>query len=345
MSTVEAFFFSPTLTDQQRELEKASPQICGADAEIWREFIKRDIPGWENKPHEPKNPKNWYRIYYKLRVESQAEVDKDAEILKAAMQGIKTERAKHTSKVIDARAAPKLPRMGGMRVEGGRSRTTTASGGNPSVLSFASGSRTKAVTGKSVLEKARREAREMSLFSARKTLLATPTHKLTDKASHVRSAPQGLVDEHKKPATPAYTSATPNIKSPTVFAPRKTSSISSAGASAFSSSVADTDRERRLKAFTTQSGAGGTEKDRAGSLAGSSTKLRPQNTSTFNAPADRAYAAPERGTTFPSTAYRVPRLKRMSTPDGKSNGLSENKRVASPAAADPLMRAKKRRIS
>lgn len=47
-----------------------------------------------------------------------------------------------------------------------------------SSLSFGSGSRTSMTTGRGMLLKAKREARENSLFSARKNVLSTPTHLL-----------------------------------------------------------------------------------------------------------------------------------------------------------------------
>ncbi|KAI9873763.1 MAG: hypothetical protein M1830_010627 [Pleopsidium flavum] len=318
----------------QRDLEKASPQLLGADAEIWLDFIRRDIPKWETKPHEPKNPKNWYKVYTKLRAETQAEVDKDAEILKAAMDGIKSERAKHTSKVIDPRSVPRLPRMGGMRVEGGRTRTTGGGSGGSSTLSFMSGSKTKVLTGKGVLEKARREAREMSLFSVRKTILATPTHKLNNKATQVRNAPQGLLEEHKRPAAPSYMNQSP--KPPMVFAPRRNNVVSNPETP---TTTDPTERERRLKAFTTPTTTTTTKRDNTGTpIPKSSTTLRPQNTSTFTP--DSSFQ-PNLETSFPSAAYKAPRLKTSSSSDRRTPGHLESGK----GPVDPLMRAKRRKIS
>jgi hypothetical protein len=49
-------------------------------------------------------------------------------------------------------------------------------------LLFGSGSRTNTKTGKGILLKAKREARENSLFSARRNVLSTPTHLLATRA-------------------------------------------------------------------------------------------------------------------------------------------------------------------
>lgn len=226
-----------------------------------------------------------------------------------------------------------------MRVEGGRSRVTSSTS---SALTFGSGSKTKALTGKGVLEKARREAREMSLFSARKTLLATPTHKLSDKASQIRNAPQGLLDEHKRPAAPTYANPTP--KPPTIFAPRR-SSAAARTPSTGAAGMADAERERRLRAFTT-----GTKRDNTGtpilpsiSSSSSSTTLRPQNTSTFDAPPARSNGTPDREASFPSSAYKAPRLKATPNLDPKSATPSNSKNKK--ADVDPFMRVKRRKVS
>lgn len=259
------------------------------------------------------------------------------------MDGLKSERAKHTSRVVDPRTVPRLPRMGGMRVEGGRSRVTTSTS---SALTFGSGSKTKAVTGKVVLEKARREAREMSLFSARKTVLATPTHKLNDKASQVRNAPQGLLDEHKRPAGPSYASHA--SKPPMIFAPRRSSAASKSPTTS-TASMTNEERERRLKAFTAGNKRDIDNTDSAilpsTSSLSSSTTLQPQDTSTFTTPPARSNGPPDRETLYPSAAYKAPRLKNTPNSDRRSATPSESKDQTKKADVDPFMRVKRRKIA
>ena len=50
---------------QLRLIEEKSPQICGADEEVWRSLIKRDVPREVQEQHniEPKNPDNWWKVY------------------------------------------------------------------------------------------------------------------------------------------------------------------------------------------------------------------------------------------------------------------------------------------
>ena len=65
------------------------------------EFIKRDVQNWDKKRHEPKDPKNWHRVYKKLVRENESEVMKDAQQLKATIDGIKNEKSKHTMKRVE----------------------------------------------------------------------------------------------------------------------------------------------------------------------------------------------------------------------------------------------------
>ncbi|GAB1740343.1 hypothetical protein NU219Hw_g5451t1 [Hortaea werneckii] len=87
-----------------REIEQNSPHIGDADAELWRAFIARDIPNWQGKIIEPKNPRSWWKVHRKLlREEERAKEEQEAR-LAAAMSGIKQEkdanRAQYVQKVI-----------------------------------------------------------------------------------------------------------------------------------------------------------------------------------------------------------------------------------------------------
>lgn len=62
---------------------------------------------------------------------------------------------------------------------------------NSALLHFGSGSRTKTQTGQGILARARREASEASLFSARRAVLSTPTHRLAENVSHGRVVKPG----------------------------------------------------------------------------------------------------------------------------------------------------------
>lgn len=70
---------------------------------------------------------------------------------------------------------------------------------NSSLLHFGGGSRTKMSSGKGLLDRAKREAREASLFSARRSVLSTPTHRLAENVAHGRVV---------KPGTPGAQAST-----------------------------------------------------------------------------------------------------------------------------------------
>lgn len=192
----------------QAELEKASPQLIGADSELWVNFIKRDIPNWRNKLIEPKNPASWYKVYRKLVKETEDETEQQELELEEQMRSIQAAKASRTTKRIDPKNAPKLPLMGGMRPE---KRRNVVDRLKPviSTLSFTSGSKTKTLTGAGVITKAKREAKEMALLRGRNSALTTPSHMLANQATRIQAAPRGLVDEHKR--------------APTIMVPRKAS--------------------------------------------------------------------------------------------------------------------------
>ena len=185
---------------------------------------------------------------------------------------------------------------------------------NTSVLSFGSGSKTKMLTGKGVLDRARREAKELSVFSGRKSLLATPTHKLHTQASIVRQAPQGLLDEHRRPRPPTYEDAKPIA----IRAPRKPSI---AGTTSVPTGQTTEEKERRLKALT--------------KIQSAQPSSRPQNTTVVSPPpANTAFA-------WPDAAYTAPRMKLQSAGTTGKRPLVQSAR----ARDDPFMPTKRRRVA
>jgi elongin-A len=188
---------------QLHEIETHSPQIRGEDAELWRAFIARDFVNWEQKNYAPKNPLKWYEVYVKYKREQEREIARDEEILRASMGQLKKKKETNVSKVVDLRALPKVPRDPRMLANNGGvpigKRTGLFKKEGPSSLVWSAGSKTKLTDGKSVLTRARREAKEIS----QRSKLAKPTHELTARAGQVRKAPAGMVNEYKKAVQPA----------------------------------------------------------------------------------------------------------------------------------------------
>ncbi|KAI9843834.1 MAG: hypothetical protein M1837_006095 [Sclerophora amabilis] len=348
--------------EQLRQIEINSPQIWGEDGEIWQNLIKCNLPQKESNSHTPKDPRNWYKVYrvclpglhissgaltnlyQKLHKEHQAAILKDAEVLKAAMDGIKTERASHTSKLVDMKSLPQNLRK--HTAVGSRDRSTGNSRGGSSILTFGSGTRTKNMTGRQVVDKARRDAREQGIFSGRRCALNTPTHQLSSKASAVKSVPKGLPDADR--AMP-----------PTMFAPKRKIPASKATppsdrSTATPNGLSIEERERRLKAFTSSSPStkhapAATKRDSSGN---------PTSTATVAAssPPSPSCDIDSLFSEAPRTYHKVPRLKPVSPyrsppsgspePNGGSKGLASSSptppRKAKPAV-DPFMRNVKRR--
>ncbi|KAI9675212.1 MAG: hypothetical protein M1829_003572 [Trizodia sp. TS-e1964] len=208
---------------QLKKIEKKSPHIADEDEELWMSFIARDIPQWQTRLVRPKDPKNWHKEYRRMLDQVQAEIKKDTEILRAAMQGIAAERAKHTSRIVDASTVPRLPKDpgmmnhdGGKPISGRRSKSSHEAGLRDSLV-FGAGSRTKTNTGASMLLKVRREAREMSLFSQRNSVLSTPTHLLN------RTTPSTLKNKKRSYGPTTTVTASPKIAPPSSRGPPKAS--------------------------------------------------------------------------------------------------------------------------
>ena len=73
------------------------------------QLIKRDIPDWESKPHKPKDPKNWWKVYKKLKEQIQKDREQGAEKLKAVLDSIKDEREQNLAKVVSRQDLPREP--------------------------------------------------------------------------------------------------------------------------------------------------------------------------------------------------------------------------------------------
>ena len=119
------------------------------------------------------------------------------------MLGLQKHRATHVSKIVDMRTLPKLPKDPRMLANNGGVPLGKSHRGlkrdGASSLTWTAGSKTKLTDGKSVLTRARREAKEISQMSK----LAKPTHQLRASMGQVVKAPAGMVNEYRTAAQPA----------------------------------------------------------------------------------------------------------------------------------------------
>ncbi|KAG0650725.1 hypothetical protein D0Z07_2311 [Hyphodiscus hymeniophilus] len=226
---------------QLHEIETRSPQIKGEDSEIWLSFIRRDIPNWKDKNYVPKNPTKWYEVYCRYKKELAKELEKDQEELKARMAELNKKKSTHVSKIVDLRKLPKVPRdprmmanNGGVPI--GRNKENGVIKHGASSLTWTTGSKTKMTDGKSVMTRARREAKEIS----QRGRLARPTHQLGGRVGQVRQAPAGMVNEYRRDRLPAL--------APVKILSKKRDVSDQVGGSIGGPSLEE--RERRLRALT-----------------------------------------------------------------------------------------------
>lgn len=245
---------------QLYQLEQSCPQIVGIDAEIWREFCRRDVPNYEKDPKEPANPQSWYKCYLKLFKAGQKEIDADAAALKATMDGIKKEQAQHKAQQVELRGVkvpgdlkkniPTIALPKGSSVYRGMGHAKEYSRvpvekGPPKAVS--------------TLEKIRRETAAQSNFTAATRLqrgVISPREmraKAVPTKSTVVAAPRQLVEQHQKARVSEPID--PSIRPSAVFNPKKRRIEHVEAKSAVESSSQEA-REKRLRALTNPAGAG-----------------------------------------------------------------------------------------
>ncbi|KAI0116958.1 RNA polymerase II transcription factor SIII subunit A-domain-containing protein [Daldinia grandis] len=183
---------------QLREVEERSPHIQGDDAECWQRLIKRSFPHQVKKHNfEPRNPTLWYKVYDKYKKIEVEEKRAALEKLTSSLKTIKKEKQDKASKVINYDARLLGPAPGRRKGVGGRE---VASAGG---LRWGGGSRTKTTSAQSIMQKARREAAEIS----RRNKLMTPTGQLTVERGQIVQAPLGMREEHRIKTLPTMPAA------------------------------------------------------------------------------------------------------------------------------------------
>lgn len=175
--TIRPVLLKVTSADQLRQIEESSPQIKGEDAELWRKLIERDFPGWRKKNYVPKNPESWHKVYARYKREHIEEMAAAEAKLVSAFATLEKEKNAHTSKIVDQRLLPKPPRDGrGLSRAAGSSAT-----------------RVPKFSGSSLLQKAKREAREIK----NRRILSTPTGALAVPPGQIKKAPEAMVNEYR----------------------------------------------------------------------------------------------------------------------------------------------------
>jgi elongin-A len=224
-----------TNPEQLRKLEVNSPHITDHDSELWRAFIARDIPQWEQKIMEPKNPRSWWKVYAKLMRREKRAKEEQEEQLMAAMKGL--DQQKEANQVTHVRKVLHEPT---------RYRPLFADGiPNPYVNSNGAVKRPvlkNAKNGKDILYALRKQTVNAS---KEKGLVALPARAFVRSAkSQIAKAPEAMVREHQRPQ---LTAAARQMANERTSNPIPRAFVTKAGPSATDRAINDAVRQEREK--------------------------------------------------------------------------------------------------
>ena len=223
-----------TSPEQLRHLELNCPQLVGRDGEIWLHLIQRDVPGWESKPHEPRDPKNWWKVYRKLKDEARNDMNQCAEKLKAAFANINDKKEQNLTQLKTRRELPRGPGPTTKQRNAHKYYTGQAGTGGTSA-NGAGGKWRPKIT---LMEKMRKEA-----APSKHSLSMTEIKK---QHSTVIKAPADFLERARQPPTiPQYSSP---IRGPRVAAPPI--ALSRPSSAPARNDAALQEREARLRALT-----------------------------------------------------------------------------------------------
>ncbi|KAF4510706.1 hypothetical protein G6O67_002578 [Ophiocordyceps sinensis] len=179
---------------QLREIEINSPQIQGETSELWIRLIEKDFPlEYKANAYKPSSPDKWHRVWEKYKKEHVAAIEESEMKLMNALAGLKENKEKNTSKIIERKYLPRAGRVGPKRGFGQRDHTS-------GTLTFNSGSRTKTHNGASVMRKVRREVKEIAnIHGSLSKVIRGPT-----RSGQLKKAPTAMVSDHQRAAQPQF---------------------------------------------------------------------------------------------------------------------------------------------
>lgn len=180
---------------QLREMEVNSPQLQGHTTKYWKALIHHKFPSARKKNYVPSDPAGWWKVYRRYEKENEESLKQATAAMKNAFAGLAKESSGNVATIVEGNRLPRPPRTG--RSIGGPRMGQRKAGA--STLTFTAGSRTKLVSGKSVLRRARREAKDIA---AQRGSLSSISRAMT--GSHLRAAPSGLVEHHRVASQPDY---------------------------------------------------------------------------------------------------------------------------------------------
>ncbi|KAJ4325437.1 hypothetical protein N0V84_003489 [Fusarium piperis] len=182
---------------QLRKIELNSPQVEGEAGEVWLKIIEREFPmEVKAKAYKPQNPKSWFRVWKKYKKDHDNALQESEAKLMNALAGLRQDKEKNTSKIVDRRLLPGAGRVGPRRPWGQRDSAS-------STLTFNKGSRTKTKTGAQTMRKIRRETQEIANIHRK---LSRPTA-ASNAITALRSAPAAMINDERRAALPSLIKA------------------------------------------------------------------------------------------------------------------------------------------
>ncbi|KAA8899636.1 RNA polymerase II transcription factor SIII subunit A-domain-containing protein [Sphaerosporella brunnea] len=152
-----------TSPHQLKKIEANSPQIAADDEELWKKFIQRDFGATAVEKWVPKNPSGWSKVYDKHRKEESKRHELAAEALSKEYQGLQSSKETGRTRLVSASSLPPVRKK---QPWGGSS-----SGWGQSANSW---NHQAGIKTKNIIQKAKREAKEMSRFRSENSKLARP---------------------------------------------------------------------------------------------------------------------------------------------------------------------------
>ncbi|KAM3456239.1 hypothetical protein MY3296_001836 [Beauveria thailandica] len=181
---------------QLRQIELNCPQLHGETGELWLRLIEKDFPlEFKAKAYMPKSQDRWFKVWEKYKVDHDRSIKESEEQLRAALMGLRQDKEKNTSKIVEGRFLPS-DAIRPKKRNGPKDHTT-------SVLTFGGGSRTKTLTGADVMRKARREAREVRNIQGTLSRSVVAPIRVLEK-QHLKAPPPAMVRERRIAAQPAF---------------------------------------------------------------------------------------------------------------------------------------------
>ncbi|GAB7341175.1 hypothetical protein MBLNU457_7470t1 [Dothideomycetes sp. NU457] len=229
-----------TSPEQLKTLEENSPQIAGLCGEMWQALIKRDIPRWETKIIEPKNPKSWWKVYRKLKREDEMDKKAAEEQLKQAMKARMVDKDRKQATIVHA-VMPEGNKAAKAHFAGNRS------------MAFGGSAMSRKPTGAEALSLIRRQT--FNANNNRKVTNSVPSQELANKRSQITRAPPSMVQAYaRKAGVNPVQQPIPRIPQtsssrPVIFAPSNRSSLRDTALNAAIRKENEA-KEARLRALT-----------------------------------------------------------------------------------------------